>query len=194
MIEISKDEIIEKIANSGAQPFSYEGSNFKFHAAYFEVDLDFASLFEADKALRSVPNQAPEALEEQLLVRNPRGATFILPKLSGLLRETIGDRNTALVAESQRTMQQAYEFLTGEHEPANYFGVQIGDEGQIDTAVMSYAHLFRTATGRFGHHSWPHGIYEIGTNNEEMKGHEVTLYAGLGQIAWRVANPQPATP
>ncbi len=192
MSEISKDEVIESIANSGAQPFSYDGSNFKFHIAHFEVDLCPEALQLADQVIRNVPNQKPEALEEQLLVRNPRGTTFIMPKLSGLLKLRTGDRKNQLTTESQRAMQQAYVNLTGELEPVDHFGVQIFD-GQVITAFLNADYLSSTNEGMFGLRGQLHGIHEMKVNNYETQSHEQVLYAGLGQIAWRVANPQPET-
>ncbi len=193
MSEISKDEVIERIANSGAQPFSYEGPSSRFHIAHFEVDLRLEALQLADQVIKNIPNQKPEALEEQLLVRNPRGQTFIMPKLSGLLRQTAQVRKNELVTESQRAMQQAYGYLTGELENVNYFGVQIID-GQIITAVLNADYLSSMHEGMFGLRGQLHGIYEMGVNDYERQEHEQVLYAGLGHIAWSIANPQPTTP
>lgn len=193
MGEIAEQELYERLANSGCQPFDYEAQSLKFHLAHFEVDLSYDALADANSVLRNVPNQTPEALSEQYLVRNPQGGTYIMPRLSQFLADTDLGQREQLRTEARSAMRQAYYFLTDEIVPEHCFGVHISPDGEIDTAVMSYAHLFRTAVGRFGESTWSHGVYEIGTNNEELPGYEQTLYVGLGSVACQVRSMQEQT-
>lgn len=189
MSEYTEQEVFDKLAKSGCQAFDYDAQNLQFNVSRFKVDLSHDALADADTILRSIPSQTPEALSDQYLVRNPLGGTYILPRLSQYLADTDLDQREQLRGEARNAMQQAYYILTDKVAPNFSFSVQISPEGEVDTAVMSSANLLRTAIGRFGKSTWDLGIYEIGTASEETPGYKQTLYAGLGYIAWRVANP-----
>jgi hypothetical protein len=173
----SSDQLINRIAQDGCVPFTYDAESQTFQAGEFTYGLSASLGPQMFTDLRGHAGVSAEELAEYPLVDNGLGGLYALP----LMQKAMSIRGC--LDDTARVMQDAYESLMDEHLPLDFFEANFAPNGSYEARVLGSATLHAIAYGYIGERGWPFNIFEYSTNNADMPEEELTLIAGIGHIA-----------